>query len=315
MAERPTSERDGERNGAGGGEPDIGERDIRGPEIREGDIVERHLARAWQAVAPTPDLSQRVRARLTSSTAATAGAVGLGVASNVRPESTWASVQATGKLGALLGAGLLGAGLLAGYFIRDAQEETPAPAALVAPASAMSATAASDPMAPMAPTPEPRATAEPVPLGETSPAALSNVALSEAAPTTPRAGPSRAARVHAPKQAQSPTAASSASPTSATDAPHPGDELALLRRAERAVRADDSALALALIGELEARYPDSRLLEERRALELMAYCGAGSTDARSRAERFLREHPESVYAGRIREACPIEESSSPRAPR
>jgi hypothetical protein len=83
----------------------------------------------------------------------------------------------------------------------------------------------------------------------------------------------------------------------------PNDELALLRRAERAVRGDNSALALALIAELEARYPRSSLLEERRAVELLAYCGAGATDAQARAQRFLREHPRSVHAGRIAEQC------------
>jgi hypothetical protein len=84
-----------------------------------------------------------------------------------------------------------------------------------------------------------------------------------------------------------------------------------LQRAERAVRADNAALALALIGELEARYPRSTLLEERSAIQLLAHCRAGATDARMRAARFLRQHPSSLYAGRIRELCPSESADGP----
>jgi hypothetical protein len=86
-------------------------------------------------------------------------------------------------------------------------------------------------------------------------------------------------------------------------------ELALLQRAERAVRVGNAALALALTAELEAQHPRSRLLEERRAIELLAHCAAGATDAAPRATRFLREHPKSVYAGRVRELCHVEPSA------
>jgi hypothetical protein len=85
-----------------------------------------------------------------------------------------------------------------------------------------------------------------------------------------------------------------------------------LRRAERAVRAENSALALALIGELWQHYPRSSLLEERRAIELLAHCGAGATDSSVRARRFLREQPRSVYAGRVRRMClPESDRSKP----
>ena len=86
----------------------------------------------------------------------------------------------------------------------------------------------------------------------------------------------------------------------------------MLQRAERAVRAGNAALALALIGELEERHPRSRLLEERRAIELMAHCEAKATDASARAARFLRDHPQSVYAGRVSAMCPVE--PPPREP-
>jgi len=80
-------------------------------------------------------------------------------------------------------------------------------------------------------------------------------------------------------------------------------ELTLLERAEKAVRADSAAFALALLAEFDARYPRSRLSEERQAIELMAHCQARATDAAARAERFRRAHPNSVYAQRIAEVC------------
>jgi len=256
------------------------------------DIVDQHLARAWKAVAPPPGLESQVRARLTGSSAATMGAVALGMASNARP-TAWASLQASGKLGALVGAGLLGLGLVSGYFIRDTQLDAPA-----APVPASAAILSAPAHAPAAP---PHAGPAELELPDTS------HATPPAKPSPVRA-PVRTARRQAP--ASDVEAASQAAP-----ATRPEEELALLRRADRAVRADNAALALALVAELEARSPNSRLLEERRAIELMAYCRVGASDARARAQRFLREHPSSVYAGRVREMCPDEGTQSTDAPR
>jgi hypothetical protein len=281
---------------------------VRSPDER--DLVERQLARVWQEFTPAPNLQQQVRARLTSSTAATMGAVGMGVASQTRPEGAWAALQASGKLGALVGAGLLGAGLLSGYLIRDIQgeteqRETAPPAAMVQRVEASG---------------EDRARAD-VAAAATSERAAPEDGDEERVPSavvaTPRAEvASRAPRAR-PSRAQSHTARDEpplTSPTNAaSSAGNPGEELLLLQRAERAVRADNPALALALIGELEQRYPRSIVLEERRAIELMAYCVAGATDASARAQRFLRDHPRSVHAGRIGEVCPSEMGES--APR
>ena len=82
-------------------------------------------------------------------------------------------------------------------------------------------------------------------------------------------------------------------------------ELALLERAERAIRARHPALALALIEELDQRRPRSPLQEERRSIELMAHCqaqGPGSQTAQRR-ESFMREYPESAYSARIAAEC------------
>lgn len=244
-----------------------------------GDLVDRHLARAWRSFAPDPGLSERVRARLTGSAAATMGTVGLGLAANARPQGAWASLQASGKLGAVVGAGLLGVGLLSGYLIRDARD-TPPPAAPAASSGvgALNQTAASPGAPPAIPAP-----------------------VSASAPLPPLSAPLASAQA-APARREAPSPPRAKRRTAATEVP-PGGELALLRRVERAVRGKRSALALALIGELEERYPRSSLIEERRAMELMALCGAGATEALSRVRRFLEDHPRSAYAGRIRQMC------------
>jgi hypothetical protein len=242
------------------------------------DIVRRHLSRAWQSWAPSPDLDARVRARLTSSTAATLGAVGLGAATGAGRPSPWASLQASGKLGALVGAGLVGVGFLSGYLAHSSPEPQRAAAVVVG------AAASSD---------IPPTVAAPRPVVEAPFVALD-------APREPE--PVEGSRKRAPRAAPAPAA--TPSPAS------PNEELALLQRAERAVRADNAALALALIGELEARYPRSTLLEERSAIELLAHCRAGASDASPRAARFLRQHPQSLYAGRVRELCPAESADA-----
>lgn len=239
----------------------------------EHDVVARHLGLAWRAFTPEPNLQDRVRARLTSSSAATMGALATGAALKPQTQASWASLPASSKLGtALIGAGLLGIGLLSGYLIRDARE--PAPVRVATPLD----------------------TPSPAPLPAAQPSfAPSPVAIAHEEPAVKRTPPVK----RRPRAALAEGEALSPAPA----AIEPSEELALLRRAEHAVRSDNSALALALIAELEQRHPRSSLLEERRAIELLAHCSAGASDARSRARRFLREHPRSVYAGRIAEQC------------
>lgn len=81
------------------------------------------------------------------------------------------------------------------------------------------------------------------------------------------------------------------------------DELALLRRVERALRGGEPAVALALLAELDERFPNSALREERRASHTMAHCQLRSPGAAQRAAAFLREHSASVYADPVRVTC------------
>jgi hypothetical protein len=271
------------------------------------DIVDRHLRRAWQAAAPAPGLETQVRARLTGSTAATAGAVALGMASKARPLSAWSSLRASGKLGAMVGMGVFGLGLFSGYLLRDGRDQFQAAPVLPARIEQVSWALPS----PAVVVAEREAGGAVLPAPDTTPAPSAEVA-----PEAPPSEPQRSVRRPVVRSPVVQPAAPERRVASTVNEPgQPSDELALLRRADRAVRGDEAALALALIGELDAHHPESKLLEERRAIELLAFCQAGSTDARLRTERFLLAHPHSVYAGRIREACPASNDLSTLTPR
>jgi hypothetical protein len=248
--------------------------------------VDEVLALTRQALTPSAALRERVQARLQAS-ALPAGALGTAGA----PERTSGSGVFPGRRvsgGLMLGGTLLALGFVMGYGLRpDAGEPPPLPRRVGVPAVTLSA-----------PVPD---VEEPVP---------------GARPALPSEGPRppvrKASRAAAPVQGglrPQPDDAPLSVPTGGR-----GAELELLQRAERAVRAGNTAVALMLTDELEARYPRSELLEERRAIELMAYCVARASDARPRAERFLRDHPRSVYAERITALCRVEPGGSEPPP-
>jgi hypothetical protein len=100
------------------------------------------------------------------------------------------------------------------------------------------------------------------------------------------------------------------------------EEIALLERVERAIRAGEPNLALALLAELDREVAVAALPEERAAARVLALCvraGARShgspeaTEARASAERFLAASPASVYADRIASSCPSDDSSTHRS--
>jgi hypothetical protein len=175
----------------------------------------------------------------------------------------WAALKASGKSGLALGTALLGAGFLAGVLF-DGARHTEAPSVLAPPAVLAPAAA------PSSTPPEPRR--EPaLPL-----------------PVEPQPAP-------APKQrARASTARSSAAFA---------HELALVQRAERAIRNGDPALALALLAELDHDHPRAALGEERAAARVMARCQAKEPTAPLEAERFLTDVAGSVYADRVRSLC------------
>ena len=82
------------------------------------------------------------------------------------------------------------------------------------------------------------------------------------------------------------------------------EEARLLREAEIARRAGDVARATSLLDEHARRFPRGALAIERDAARVLVLCDAGrATDARRLAARFLRRHPRSPLADRVRSAC------------
>jgi hypothetical protein len=241
--------------------------------------LEQQLALTRVAYTPSSALRDRVLTRLELAPAP----------SPTRGESpVGRAARGRAAVGALVGAGLLALGFAGGYHASALREAPPLPPTRFA------ATPELQEGAPLLPEPEPLAEPEPL-----EPAAQSPLDAHASNPRSPRR-----ARASTRRPAASPVtvAPPPAAPPPAAP-PSSREELALLQRAERATRADNSALALALIAELEERYPRSELLEERKAIELIALCAAGATDGSARAEHFIRNHPRSVYAGRIAELC------------
>jgi hypothetical protein len=94
-------------------------------------------------------------------------------------------------------------------------------------------------------------------------------------------------------------------------------ELALLQRAERAIRAGEGALARALLGELEQRFPASQLRQERAAARVLAECveaqrgdASARATARAHARQLLASGTVGVYADRIRALCELDAATS-----
>jgi len=87
------------------------------------------------------------------------------------------------------------------------------------------------------------------------------------------------------------------------------EELALLARAERAIRAGNATLARSFVAELEARFPKTALRQERAALLVLAACATGEPAAQTDAREFLGDHEQSVYVDRIRSMCELDRSA------
>jgi hypothetical protein len=265
------------------------------------NTLERELELARAAYTPRAELRERVLDRILSASPSADGAPPA-----PRDTSEAVAVQRRGLRAAgtkaLMAVGLVSLGFVAGWEANGARSEAPPPL----------------PAAPRAVAPDPILLPEPPALPANEAAGSVTAPLADEARArpswghAPRANTARTARRPRMTTPDTPPARSPEAP-----APEPAnhsarEELALLQRAERAVRAGNSALGLALIGELEVKYPRSRLLEERRAVELMAHCTVGATDSRARAERFLREQPRSIYAARIGELCSVSSTPSQR---
>jgi TolA-binding protein len=79
-------------------------------------------------------------------------------------------------------------------------------------------------------------------------------------------------------------------------------ETKLLRDADRALRAGDTATALARLDEHAARFPNGALAPERAAEWLIVLCEVGAADPRA-VSQFLAARSGSPLAARVRRAC------------
>jgi hypothetical protein len=280
--------------------------------MAELDELRRNLALARSALGAPSDTRARVLARLAAGQRG--GGQGGANAAGARPEAPLAAggrVRAFAR--ALTWASL---GVCAGYWLGFHRI-----GASLVEAGAVRASAGAAAVVVHGPVD--------VPIGVSSPAAgdaLENHAETAPGRAVPTVSASEAGPEHVPARAREPARAvpprrgpRSAAAALAAQAPpravenRLGAEIALLERIERAIRAGEGALALALLDQLEREFPTSSLNEERAAARVLARCTEARTAgpaeraaAHARAEQFLSQSS-SVYADRVRELCELGE--------
>jgi outer membrane protein assembly factor BamD (BamD/ComL family) len=81
----------------------------------------------------------------------------------------------------------------------------------------------------------------------------------------------------------------------------PGEQLATVERAERALASGDAPEALRLVDEYDTKFPGGALLHEAAMVRIDALLKLGRPDeAATTADRFLAVHPASPYAAKLR---------------
>jgi hypothetical protein len=243
--------------------------------VADSTRVDQTLSMARAHFRAPPAARERVRRELESGGHFDSGAANHG--SDAAPLATrpLRVVAGVSKPAAALLAGLT---FVAGYWLGGQRAGTPLPSTPVAPA-----VTAPDPAAPAPAPPEPAAPSRPMP---EAPAESASTAPAAALPAEPSRGAARPPRPAPDKRRSS-----------------LGEELALLQRAEHAIRAGEPDLAMSFLDDLDQRHPRTRLGEERTAARLMARCARGDAGATKEAERFVRERRASVYSDRVRALC------------
>ena len=218
---------------------------------------------------------------------------GAGVSRGVGLRRILAASTLTGVAGFLVGL-LVGAPALYGEPKAAPVVEVPAPVVeMPAPVVEMQAPVVEmqAPVEPPAPVELPAPVEPPAPIELREAAALPEA--TERDPVPARRAP---ARVHAMSKV--------ATSRSGDHEPDFLEAVRWLRRAQRAVRRGEPALALGLLDELDTRFPRELLSEERQATRVLGLCGTDQTDAaRMLARHLLAQSPRSIYAERLRTSC------------
>ena len=117
--------------------------------------------------------------------------------------------------------------------------------------------------------------------------------------TTPRAARANSRRVIAPTESSETSELAQSESTMSL-----GDELGLLRAAQRAHVQGDFGEALRQLDAHAHRFPQGRLAAERDGTRVFVLCDAARLEEATRAQaRFLRDHPTSPLAHRVRSGC------------
>ncbi len=235
------------------------------------------LAQARPGFGPSAAARERMRAEVLRR-AATAGPT----ASEAPPSGVRLSLRAHG--GKLLGASLV-ALVAASYGI--SRTSTPEPAAR-APAAVVTASPVETP----APGAEELA----------SPHALPEAPIAVAPPTVLTEGSP------APRPANLPRS----TPAAVAERPSPvvlpagslGEEMRLLREAQRAFKSGELARARSSVGEHARAFPHGVLREERLVLDVLLSCSEGRVEhARRTADELAASHPRSSHLDALRGSC------------
>lgn len=85
-------------------------------------------------------------------------------------------------------------------------------------------------------------------------------------------------------------------------------EVALLQRARVAIGRGDAEAGLRAVQEHERSFPNGTLVQERRAIRILALCDLGkTTQGRAEARTFLASGSNGAFSGLIRDACDLDE--------
>lgn len=233
--------------------------------------------------APSGDDKERIRSRLSAQ-------LGAGAFAGAAIASTMASSagNAVGEgASAVHGAGAIAKAALVKWIAGALAAAAVVGGAVVAwPEDAPDTTVKN--VAPTAPVPEPAVRA---------PVVVDKPAPVQPEPTTTAA---REAEPAPPKRARKRAKAPAFEAIGST--PSMSAEIALLARAQSALRARDGEQALRLARQHAENFPTGALYEERLGIEAIAHCLRGERDHAS-VRTFLARAPQSPLAARVRKEC------------